>query len=93
MLYASDGTNHIYVLEKDTLKTLSYIAVFNSKGNPINGLNKLEAITHSELVKNYIFATQVDNNFIFLIDLRTGIVASTWDMQELVNNQIVVVYK
>ena len=46
-------------------------------------LNELEIITTTPLKSMYIFANQFQSNNIYLIDLRTGQVLKTWDLEEL----------
>ena len=70
--YATDGSDTIYVIEADTLNTISRINVKDKDNKPLTGLNELEIINTSDLTKNYVFANQNKKNYVYMIDLRSG---------------------
>ncbi len=64
-LIMSDGSNIIYFLDKDYFSEIERIEVYDNKG-PVNMLNELEYI------KGEIFANIYGQDYIVIIDAKTG---------------------
>lgn len=75
-LIKSDGTNKIWFLNKDTYKEESSIVVYDHNG-PVDSLNELEYIDGK------IYANVYTNNYIVVIDPKTGIVEKQIDFSGL----------
>ncbi len=76
-LIMSDGSNKLYILEKDFFTKIGEIEVFDDNG-PVNYLNELEN------VNGKIYANIYQSNYIVEINPRTGKVISKLDLTELV---------
>lgn len=76
-LIMSDGTNKLYVLEKDFFSNLYEIEVFDDNG-PVNYLNELENINGK------IYANIYQSNIIIEIDPTNGKVLKKLDLTSLV---------
>ena len=79
-LIMSDGSNKLYVLEKDFFTKLYEIEVFDDNG-PVNYLNELENVNGN------IFANIYQSNFIVEINPKNGKVISKLDLSELVPSE------
>jgi len=79
-LIMSDGSNKLYVLEKDFFTNLYEIEVFDDNGK-VNYLNELENINGK------IYANIYQSNFIVEIDPETGKVLKKLDLTKLVPDE------
>lgn len=66
-LYASDGTEKIYILNPETLKELDYFNVYSTT-------NKVKEINELEWVNGKIFANIYQNSAIAIINPKSGVV-------------------
>jgi glutamine cyclotransferase len=71
-LIASDGSANLYIIDPETFKLKSTIAV-TEDSNPVENLNELE------YVNGFIFANIWQTNFIVKIDLNSGHVVGKMD--------------
>lgn len=55
-IYISDGSNTLFVLDKDDLKVLKKIDIFDEKGTRMMNLNELEYVKDKTTGKEYIYA-------------------------------------
>ncbi|WP_395626506.1 glutaminyl-peptide cyclotransferase [Daejeonella sp.] len=76
VIYSTDGTNSIYVLNKDTYMQERAIEVYDHKG-PVYELNELE------FVDGMIYANIYNSNRIVIIDPATGQVKAEVDLSNL----------
>ncbi len=76
-LIMSDGSNKLYVLEKDFFTKLYDIEVYDNNG-PVNYINELENVNGN------IFANIYQSNFIVEINPENGKVIKKLDLTELV---------
>lgn len=81
-LYASDSTSKLKEIDPDNWNLVREIDVTAKNGKPLPYLNELEIISEP-LKSNYLFANQFQSNYIFMIDLRSGEVKHSWNMEEL----------
>ena len=79
-LYATDGTNKVFVIDPLTWEQTKEIPISDLDGRPLNSINEIEFIQD---YSNYLFANQFQQNFIYMIDLQKGKVVAKWDMIEL----------
>jgi len=75
-LYASDGTEYIYVLDPKTFTVKREIEVKD------NGVN-VEFINELEYANGYIYANVLPHSIIIKIDPSTGEVVSKYDISPL----------
>ena len=92
-LWVSDGTDTLKQIDPSSWKIKSFLKVVQPNGQGLQGINALEAIMSSAHTKNlgikhYVFATVLNSNNIYMIDLRTGHVAKHWDLSELHQHQL-----
>lgn len=81
LLYATDGSHNIYVIDPMNWETVKTIAVKDQQGQFIERLNELEILSaHPQ----HIFANQFLQNNIHMINLETGNCVRTWNLKELV---------
>jgi len=81
LLYATDGSHNIYVIDPMNWVTVKTIAVKDQQGQFIERLNELEILSaHPQ----HIFANQFLQNNIHMINLETGNCVRTWNLKELV---------
>ena len=71
--YKSDGTNQIYLLNKDTYQEEGFIEVYNNQG-PVDQLNELE------FIDGKIYANVYQTDKIVIIDPKTGAVTGEIDL-------------
>jgi glutamine cyclotransferase len=76
VIYSTDGTNSIYVLNKDTYMQERAIEVYDHKG-PVYELNELE------FVDGMIYANIYNSNRMVIIDPATGQVKAEVDLSNL----------
>ena len=76
VIYSTDGTNSIYILNKDTYMQERAIEVYDHKG-PVNELNELE------FVDGMIYANIYNSSRIVIIDPTTGQVKAEADLSNL----------
>uniref|UniRef100_A0A7S3IKG8 Uncharacterized protein n=1 Tax=Strombidium inclinatum TaxID=197538 RepID=A0A7S3IKG8_9SPIT len=98
LLYTTDSTSKITVIDPKNWKTLRQIEV-TENGKSLNYLNELEIIqrdvdstTPLERKQQYIrsqwvFANRFQSNFIYMVNLESGKVVHKWDMSEVVAEQ------
>jgi len=75
-LYMDDSTNRIWFIDKNSWHALGYIDVYDDKG-PIDSLNELEYIDGK------IYANVYTQDYIMVIDPKTGAVLEKIDMSAL----------
>lgn len=83
-LYASDGSQYIYVIDPNSWNTIQTIEVHDLNGKKLSNINELEIIPNYD---GYIFANAWMTNFVYMIELASGNVVKQWDMTELVDIQ------
>lgn len=81
VIYNTDGSNRIYILNKDTYMQEGFIEVYDHNG-PVDSLNELE------YVEGMIYANIYLSNRIVVIDPRTGQVKADVDMSQLYPNSV-----
>lgn len=81
VIYLSDGTNIIQILDPDSYSIIGQIEVYDNNG-PVNLLNELEYI------KGYIYANVYTTDYIVVIDPKTGKVVENIDMSGLLPNSL-----
>jgi glutamine cyclotransferase len=86
-LYATDGSNKISVIDPETWTHERTILVKKKGRIPVFGLNELEVIQTNDTTKKYIFANEFQTDNIHLIDLESGQVKKTWNLEELLEKQ------
>ncbi|WP_423146817.1 glutaminyl-peptide cyclotransferase [Rubrolithibacter danxiaensis] len=72
----TDGSNRIYLLNKDTYQSEGYLEVYNNEG-PVNSLNELEVIDGK------IYANVYLSDVIVVINPETGAVEAEIDFSDL----------
>lgn len=80
-LIMSDGTNHLYFLDPNTLEITNQVAVFNAQGNPVVRLNELEYINGA------VYANIWQTNDIVQINPETGQVTAWIDLTDLLSSE------
>ncbi len=75
-IYNSDGSNMIFVLNKDTYMQESYIEVYDNNG-PVGSLNELEYIDGK------IYANIYDSTRVVIINPANGQVTAEFDLADL----------
>lgn len=75
-IYNSDGSNMIYILNKDSYMQESYIEVYDNNG-PVDSLNELE------FIDGQIYANIYGSNRIVIIDPSNGQVTGEIDLTDL----------
>ncbi len=80
-LYKSDGTNKIYLLNKDNYKEEGFIEVYDEKG-PVTELNELEYIDGK------IYANIYTSNLIAIINTQSGEVEAYINLTGLLKDPI-----
>ena len=73
-IYKSDGTNKIWLLDKDTLEEISYIEVMTNKSK-IKNINELEYINGKIYANTY----QLNRDVVIIINPKNGIVEGVID--------------
>jgi glutamine cyclotransferase len=81
VIYSSDGSNTIYILNKDTYMQESSIEVYDQNG-PVSQLNELE------FIEGRIYANVYNSNRIVIIDPANGQVTAEADLGELYSDLI-----
>ena len=76
VIYSSDGSNTIYILNKDTYMQEGSIEVYDQNG-PVRELNELE------FIDGRIYANIYNSNRIVIIDPANGQVTAEVDLSEL----------
>lgn len=76
VIYCTDGTNSIYILNKDSYMQESSIEVYDQNG-PVNELNELE------FIDGLIYANIYNSNRIVMINPANGQVTGEADLSEL----------
>ena len=76
VIYSTNGSNTIYILNKDTYMQESSIEVYDQNG-PVRELNELE------FVDGRIYANIYNSNRIVIIDPANGQVTAEFDLSEL----------
>ena len=77
LLYISDGTAKITVVDVATLKQQSQFTVKNASSQPIRGINELEFVDGS------IWANVFGLNYMIKVDTNTGFIKEAIDCQAL----------
>ena len=77
MIYKSDGTEHIWILDPETLVEKEYIQAFTNKGK-IVGLNELEWIDGK------IYANRYQKNGVAIINPKNGAIEGVIDFSSLI---------
>jgi len=80
-LYASDGTEYIYILDPNTFTVINEIEVKD------NGKN-VEFINELEYANGYIYANVLPHSVIIKIDPKTGNVVNKFDITPLKNKML-----
>lgn len=75
-IYNTDGSNRVYILNKDTYMQEGFIEVYDHRG-PVESLNELE------FIDGMIYANIYESYRIVVIDPKTGQVTAELDMSEL----------
>ena len=75
-LIMSDGSNRLYFMNKDTYKDESVIDVYDNKGG-------VDAINELELIDGKLYANVYQQNYIVVIDPKSGIVEKKIDLSGL----------
>jgi glutamine cyclotransferase len=75
-IYNSDGSNMIYILNKDTYMQEGYIEVYDNNG-PVNYLNELEYIDGK------IYANVYESSRVVIINPANGQVTAEFDLADL----------
>lgn len=78
-LIKSDGTNRIYFLNKDTYKEESAIDIYDDKG-------AVDAINELEYIDGKIYANIYQQNYIVVIDPKSGIVEKKINLSGLLTS-------
>ena len=73
-IYKSDGTNKIWLLDKDTLEEISYIEVMTNKSK-IKNINELEYINGKIYANTY----QLNRDVVIIINPKNGTVEGVID--------------
>ena len=73
-IYKSDGTNKIWLLDKDTLEEISYIEVMTNKSK-IKNINELEYINGNIYANTY----QLNRDVVIIINPKNGTVEGVID--------------
>lgn len=81
VIYCTDGSNTIYVLNKDTYMQENSIEVYDQNG-PVRDLNELE------FIDGRIFANIYNSNRIVMIDPGNGQVTGELDLSDLYPDEI-----
>ena len=81
VIYSSDGSNAIFILNKDTYMQESSIEVYDQNG-PVSQLNELE------FIEGRIYANVYNSNRIVVIDPANGQVIAEADLGELYSDLI-----
>jgi len=81
VIYMSDGTNIIYIIDPNTYSTIGEIEVYDNKG-PVKLLNELEYIN------GYIYANVYTMDYITVIDPQTGKVVQNINMTGILSNNL-----
>ncbi|MEO5909485.1 MAG: glutaminyl-peptide cyclotransferase [Pelobium sp.] len=76
VIYNTDGTNRIFMLDKNTYQSKGYIEVYDNKG-PVDSLNELE------LIDGKLYANIYQSELIAIIDPKTGEVEAYINMMGL----------
>ena len=76
MIYKSDGTEDIWLLDPETLDEKSHIQVYTNKG-------KIVEINEMEWVKGMIYANRYQKNGVAIIDPKNGAVIGVIDFTPL----------
>jgi len=77
LMYVSDGTSNIQVVDGNTMETVKTIAVTDSSGNAKTMINELE------YVAGYIYANIWFEDIIVKIDPENGNIVDTYDFSGL----------
>ncbi len=75
-IYMDDSTNRLWFLDKETYQQIGYVDVYDDKG-PVNEINELEYIDGK------IYANVFQQNYIVVIDPKTGAVLQKLDLSDL----------
>lgn len=78
-IFKSDGSEKIWILNKDSLEEIDFIQVYTNKGR-INGLNELE------WVNGKIYANRYLKNGVAIINPKNGAVEGVIDFSNLIKN-------
>ena len=85
LLYATDGSDKMTVINADTLVQINQFTVLNQDGSSQNGINELE------FVDGYIWANIFYVNGMVKIDPKTGMIVEEVDFTELHDYEMEVV--
>lgn len=86
LLYATDGSAKIYVIDPETWAQTREITVRTKEGREVARLNEIEMVP-AEGQQHYLLANVWGADDIHLVDLRTGVITRTWSLPELAQNQ------
>ena len=91
LLWASDSSPVMKAFDPEKWEHNRKLRITYEDGSSVKLINELEIIPESEKlpsgISNYCFANAFYSNRIFMIDLRTGIVAKWWNVQLLIDHQ------
>lgn len=76
LLYQSDGTEKIWVLDPETMKEVDYINVYSET-------SKIKAVNELEWVEGKIYGNVYQKDAVAVIDPKTGAVEGILDLREL----------
>lgn len=76
LLYQSDGTEKIWVLDPETLKEVDYLNVYSEA-------SKVKAVNELEWVEGKIYGNVYQKDAVAVIDPKTGAVEGIIDLREL----------
>ena len=82
-LYASDGSDRIFVIDPVDWNQKKSLKVRQQNGQLVQRINELEIIQTSELTRKYIFANLFETSMVVMINLETGVVVKSWNLDEL----------
>ena len=83
LLYATDGSHFVNVLEPNTFEKVARFPVTTNAGLHIRNLNEIEAVKNGQYLLMNVYMT----NKILLVDNKpgsSGKIVQSWDMSELV---------
>ena len=86
LLYATDGSSKLYVVDPETWAQTREVTVKTSAGREVARLNEIEMLP-AEGEQHYLLANVWGADAIHLIDVRTGTIKRTWSLPELQQNQ------
>ena len=77
LLYMSDGSSKIYIVDGDTMTTRSSITVRDSRGQEVDRINELE------YANGFIYANVWYKDILIKINPNSGLIEKEWDIGTL----------